>query len=596
MPLPLRFKVVRALDDGDDVPSVDRHILCALEPGSTVAARDVYNALGGDIGRPVAPDNRLDVVRKALRHAERVGIAKKIEAKTVSANPFVDIPSVSYWLKTLGTSNAAHNASGGGRGTRYAYLLYLIGFDKWLAGRTWTLGTREKNGDGTYRDVRRDVTVRGVDHLLEMAIERGGLDRGLSLIIREFFVETAASKKYRPGTLSVLHSAIRSYFVAHEVQYGLVLPRSMMRGRFGGAGASAGGDDAGDDDWRDDTLKLSEIYKMLSTGKTTVLDKALLLSKFHRGMDAMTLADRFNYSAFDQITAHMGTDDPQSWNPEKCPVPITLVRPKTSYRHVGFLERDAVAAIAAWLAERERLMRRPMRRGDGQAMYVNRDSRPISTHWVSVRFAKIAVRAGFCRPRKGGGLSPTRRSHQMRHLLKSTLIDSGCRIDVADHVIGHVPKDTYERQATLYPDSLRREYAKAASKINIFTHFEASIDGTDDVHRLRAEMKADTRKLKEVLAEAEAGGVRVAASGSADPMQEKLLAMAEEIRMLKEWRAGGGGGGAGAAAAAAGGTPTGIEYQCISCSLVHSAAQCPACGSAARRIYQPPPREEAVAR
>ena len=586
MTVPSRYKVVRALEDGDDVPPAHRSILSALEPGSTVAARDVYDALGGDIGRPIAPDNRLDVVRKALRHAERAGIAKKVEEETIYTNPLVEAPSISYWLKTLNTPNAVHNASKCERGTRYTYLLHLIGFDKWLAGRTWTLGTREKNGDGTYRDVRREVTVRGVDHLLEMAIERGGLDRGLSLIIREFFAEIAASRKYKPGTLSVFHSAIRSYFVTHEVQYGLVLPRSMLRGRPGGAGAAAGDDgDADDDEWRDNTLRLSE-NKMLSTGKTTVLDKAFLLSKFHRGMDAMTLADRFNYSAFDQITEHMGTDDPQSWNPEKCPVPITLVRPKTSYRHVGFLEKDAIAAISAWLAERERLMRRPMRRGDRQAMYVNRDGRPISIHWVSVRFAKIAVRAGFCRPRRGGGLSPTRRSHQLRHLLKSTLIDSGCRIDVADHVIGHMPKDTYERQAALYPDSLRREYAKAASKINIFSHFEASIDGTDDVHRLRAEMRADTKKLKEVLAEAEAGGVRTASSGSADQLQEKLQAMAKEIRMLREGR-----GGAGADAA-----PAGIEYQCISCSLVHGAAQCPACGSAVRRIYQPPPREEAAAR
>ncbi len=36
-------------------------------------------------------------------------------------------------------------------------------------------------------------------------------------------------------------------------------------------------------------------------------------------------------------------------------------------------------------------------------------------------------------------------SHELRDLLKSTLIDCGTRIDVADHVIGHKPKDSYEK-------------------------------------------------------------------------------------------------------------------------------------------------------
>lgn len=49
-------------------------------------------------------------------------------------------------------------------------------------------------------------------------------------------------------------------------------------------------------------------------------------------------------------------------------------------------------------------------------------------------------------------------------------------MDVADHVIGHAPKDVYEVQASLYPDSLRREYAKAAGRINVFTRIMSAID------------------------------------------------------------------------------------------------------------------------
>lgn len=62
------------------------------------------------------------------------------------------------------------------------------------------------------------------------------------------------------------------------------------------------------------------------------------------------MADRFNHTAFDQIAAHMGSDDPASWDLNRCPVPVTLTRVKTDYRHAGFLERDAVQAAARWIA------------------------------------------------------------------------------------------------------------------------------------------------------------------------------------------------------------------------------------------------------
>ena len=63
-------------------------------------------------------------------------------------------------------------------------------------------------------------------------------------------------------------------------------------------------------------------------------------------------------------------------------------------------------------------------------------------------------------------------SHEVRDLLKSTLIVSGCAQYVAEHVLGHAPRDSYEKQASLYPETLRSEYAKASGRLNIFTSIE----------------------------------------------------------------------------------------------------------------------------
>ena len=40
----------------------------------------------------------------------------------------------------------------------------------------------------------------------------------------------------------------------------------------------------------------------------------------------------------------------------------------------------------------------------------------------------------------------------------------------ADHVLWHAPRDSYEKQVTLYLEEMRAEYAKASSRIDIFSN------------------------------------------------------------------------------------------------------------------------------
>ena len=568
------YLVERAAADVDGVPAEHASILEALEVGETVTTAALYDRIGDRLSESSTREARMARLRRAMAAAVRAGIARDVTDR--SSRPYDDflkIQCVAEWISMLNAPNTIHTKSRwGGTRSNYGYGLYR--FNEWAGGKTVSMTTRVVDASGAQKEVRRDVVVRGVDHLLELALEAGGLNRGIAIFIRQFFAELNEAKKYSRSVMMQTDTAIKSFFTSHDIQYGLRIPRNMLRG----TGSGGGGEE-----WENRDLRLSEFARMLAVGKPTIRDKAVLLSKFHRGLDLSTLADRFNYTAFDQLAHHMGADDPANWDLDKCPVPITLTRVKTDYKHTGFLERDAVQAIIDWIAERERLTGKALRRGDGEVLYINQFGAPISASWVGERFRVLAVRVGLCKERQGGGLSSTRHSHQLRHLLKSTLIDAGCRIDVADHSIGHAPRDAYEKQAVLYPESLRREYAKAAAKINIFSNFETSIDGSDDIHRLRAEVEADRKKLQEALAAAEAGKGRNAAGDAGiipGPVAEMLAALQNDVRRLQGER-----DAAQAAAAAPGGGGADGEYQCIPCSLVHSLPACPACGSAERRMY-----------
>ncbi len=95
---------------------------------------------------------------------------------------------------------------------------------------------------------------------------------------------------------------------------------------------------------------------------------------------------------------------------------------------------------------------------------------PVGPNWISNKFFKAAIDAGI--QKRTSHRVYKIHSHEVRDLLKSTLMVSGCAQYAADHVLGHAPRDSYEKQAVLYPEVLRAEYSKASGRLNIFTSIE----------------------------------------------------------------------------------------------------------------------------
>ena len=64
---------------------------------------------------------------------------------------------------------------------------------------------------------------------------------------------------------------------------------------------------------------------------------------------------------------------------------------------------------------------------------------------------------------------------------------------MADHVIGHKPKDSYEKQTSLYAENLRNEYAKGSKKINMFSNLSTNMKSDDNVQLLKEEIDNQKR-------------------------------------------------------------------------------------------------------
>ena len=203
--------------------------------------------------------------------------------------------------------------------------------------------------------------------------------------------------------------------------------------------------------------------------------RSILLIKLQSGMDSSTLADRFNYEGYSQIVKYFKTEDYTMWNLELCPVPIKLVRVKTRVSYTTFLEHDVIVQLREYLTWKET---KYGKQDLSKPLFITTKAMPIRSVWISRCFSQMAVRAGVQKK-----VSPTvykMRAHDVRDLLKSTLIASGCAQYAADHVLGHAPRDLYEKQFTLYPEELRAEYAKASSRINIFSKVESVLNTAKD--------------------------------------------------------------------------------------------------------------------
>ena len=144
------------------------------------------------------------------------------------------------------------------------------------------------------------------------------------------------------------------------------------------------------------------------------------------------------------------------------------MRVKTGMEYTTFVDRDAVSHLQDYLRWRE--FREGKKYDPSGPLFVTRRGTPVGPNWISSRFSKAAIDAGI--QKRTSHRVFKIHSHEVRDLLKSTLLVSGCAQYAADHVLGHAPRDSYEKQAALYPEKLRAEYAKASGRLNIFSSIE----------------------------------------------------------------------------------------------------------------------------
>lgn len=398
-------------------------------------------------------------VYKSIAVAKKIGILQAVQNDLTFAE-FLKLESVDYFKKQISADRHKHNKKPLSS-VQESYLRHIHALSTWLTGKEFTFSTMVQTGLQTYKQVTQTVRLENLDHFLKLyQNSRSSLE--FVRLIKNYLMDDIHKQK-KASTLKIYESAIKEYFAKND--FPIIF-------KFGSKANH-------DSEECVKSLSLEDLLDMLSNGQPNVIQKSVIMIKFQMGSDNSTFCDRFNYEGWEQLVRWFGTEEYDKWDLSKCPVPIKLTRMKTGYTYTGFIDTDGITSLQKYLKYRHSKFKRPMT--VGEPMFLNSKGRPIKELWIRDSFFRMAKTSGILKPLGG----KTRNaynvdSHELRDLLKSTLIDSGVRPDVADHLIGHKPKDSYEKQNVLYQENLRTEYVKASRRLNIFSQVSKFLKGNDD--------------------------------------------------------------------------------------------------------------------
>ncbi len=510
-------------------------------------------------------ENALLKSQKMLKFAKDNNLVERIDENYIPVW-FTELKTVQYWQSQL-RGNRQKNAKTAENSTKKAYLRQLWNFNKWLTSldvenneRRFKIQTLHRTDESTFTQKTEYKKFQNVEEILNI-LEGPFIEKKTIIRIIKQYLLDEKHVSFKASSLTLIKSAIISYFEKNEQEINFQYDPTITNNNV----------------IEEQSMTLSDLMKFLTVGNPSVMEKALFLCKFHRGLDRATLVDRFNFEAWEQLVKYFGSENYNSWDLDKCPVPITLVRIKVDYNHIGCLDRDAIYELQRYLDFRKKQTKQDMQIGN--PIFLNKFGKPITDSWISHCFHRISTRAGILKiigKTANGKNIYNMDSHEIRDMLVSVLTDCGCREDVVEEVVGHKPKNSYKKQAKLFPESIRKEYSKASKRLNIFTKFTSVVDGTDDSDELKILLKEkllELDRIKESRLDDEARQYRNEKFAVEQQRQMRLLQdtvneLKKEIRTVKQDE------------------KKSIEFCCISCSTVHDSQVCPACGSKMKRIYE----------
>lgn len=481
----LTYTVIKTIEDidferTDMITKQCKKVLSSLQKGESFLAKKFVKEEMPKFTSITDARNIANMGYRYLRDGKKIGMLyeEPKEQKSISFENFIKLDSVEYWINQLSSTkfkNLKPNTILHGTQATHSYNLWA--FNEWLHGKTFQCKVIKQLKNNMFSMNDEDVSFDTVQDMLELYKIPNSTRADFIKIIKKYLLDPI-NAKYKAKTITLRHSAILSYF--RENDYAIEF-KFNTKNKFDTT-----------NNQEDIVFGIDEFVDLITLGGATITEKAVMLVKLHRGLDASTLAENFNFYGWEQMVSHFQTEDHKKWEIKtKCPAPIKLTRLKSDFSHMGYLEYDAVKAIQDYLDYR--LAKTGEQMSAGKPLFLNKFGRPINPHWISDKFTKLAIKARLTNSFENKGMRTKVGSHECRDLLKTIFLEHGISEKTIEHVIGH-KTDTYSKQHILYAEGLAENYKKISSTLNVFSNMSSHRKGKTEQSKMFEELKEKSKE------------------------------------------------------------------------------------------------------
>ncbi len=202
----------------------------------------------------------------------------------ISFQDFCTLESVSFCISQLRGNRRRNIKSKNFVSTQKSYLYGLWNFHYWLVGQKFSYSIWTMIGNSTFQKQSKTVTLGGLEHFFNLYESNNTKSRRYFTQLIMKYLRDPIHKNKKSQTLRIEYHAIKAYFELNDSPIHL-------RFRLGFTEI--------EHIEEPQLLTLGNLMRLLTVGQPTLLQKAVFLCKFHRGLDTSTFVDRFNFEAWD---------------------------------------------------------------------------------------------------------------------------------------------------------------------------------------------------------------------------------------------------------------------------------------------------------
>lgn len=276
-----------------------KKVLASLQKGESIEARKFVKEIMPKFCKTTNARNIANIGYRYLRDGKKIGMLfeESKEEKSISFEDFIKLDSVEYWISQLSCTKFKNlKCNTILHGTQATHGYHLWAFNEWLQSRTFRCRNIKQLENNTFSMNEEDVTFDTIQDMLEL-YKMPNSNRADFIKIIKMYLLDPINKKHKAGYITSKHASILSYF--RENDYPLEF-KFNSKNKFDTTNSQEG-----------IVFGIDEFVDLITLGGATITEKAVILCKLHRGLDSSTLAENFNFYAWEQMVEHFGTEDHQ---------------------------------------------------------------------------------------------------------------------------------------------------------------------------------------------------------------------------------------------------------------------------------------------